>query len=125
MPRSGTQARQRAYRRGVVSEWVAMAWICCKGYRILSWRYRSPWGEIDCIAQRGSRIAFVEVKARALEEDALTSIAAGQRRIAQAAESFLAQRGLAKLPAVDIGFDAIIIRPWRLPKHIPNAWRLS
>lgn len=123
MPRS-LSARQQAYRRGLFSEWLAMALMMSKGYRILSWRFRSPFGEIDCIARRGQRLAFIEVKARAEEIDALHSISAGRSRLQQAAESFLAQRGLANRDKIDIGFDAIIVRPWRLPHHIQNAWRL-
>ena len=53
------------YRRGRVSEWLAAAVLLAKGYRILGRRVRTPYGEIDLIAVRGRRLAFVEVKRRA------------------------------------------------------------
>ena len=53
------------YRRGRLSEWLAAAALLAKGYRILGRRVRTPYGEIDLIAVRGRRLAFVEVKRRA------------------------------------------------------------
>ena len=53
-------------RRGRIAEWIAAAFLCLKGYRILARRYRSKLGEIDLIAVRGRRLAFVEVKRRKL-----------------------------------------------------------
>ena len=40
------------------------------GYRILARRVRTPYGEIDLIAVRGRRLAFVEVKRRATRLEA-------------------------------------------------------
>ena len=74
------------YRRGRFSEWLAAAALLAKGYRILGRRVRTPYGEIDLIALRGRRLAFVEVKRRATRgeaEAAVTSRQAG--RIARAA----------------------------------------
>src|SRR5262245_23358717 len=50
------------YRRGRLSEWLAAAVLLGKGYRLLGRRIRTPFGEIDLIALRGRRLAFVEVK---------------------------------------------------------------
>ncbi len=56
--------RLARYRRGRLSEWMAAALLMAKGYRILGRRIRTPHGEIDLVAVRGSRLAFVEVKRR-------------------------------------------------------------
>ncbi len=45
-----------------------------KGYRILAARYRTPLGEIDLIARKGSVVAFVEVKARRSEMAAVEAV---------------------------------------------------
>ena len=47
--------RIERYRRGRLSEWVAAAALLAKGYRILARRTRTPYGEIDLIAERGRR----------------------------------------------------------------------
>ena len=57
-------SRQKAYRRGHRGEWLAAAALMLKGYRILSRRHRTRFGEIDLIARRGDLVLFVEVKAR-------------------------------------------------------------
>jgi len=58
------QRRVRAYRRGLFAETVAALLLRLKGHRILARRYRTPVGEIDLVALKGKRLAFVEVKRR-------------------------------------------------------------
>ena len=97
------------YRRGRLSEWVAAAALLARGYRILGRRVRTPYGEIDLIAVRGRRLAFVEVKRRATRleaEAALTPRQAG--RIARAAEFWVSRH--AGLPRARAG-------PRRRPRH--------
>ncbi len=48
-----------------------------RGYRVIGRNFRTPYGEIDLIAQQGGLTVFVEVKARTgggfgLPEDAVT-----------------------------------------------------
>src|SRR5882724_5574704 len=81
------------YRRGRISEWLAAAALMGRGYRILGRRVRTPYGEIDIVAVRGRRLAFVEVKRRATRgegEAAVTPRQAG--RIARAAEFWVSRR---------------------------------
>jgi putative endonuclease len=117
---SGTSERRRRYLRGHVSEWIAAASLLMRGYRILGLRVRTPLGEIDLIAKRGQRIAFIEVKRRKRLEDAEAALAPRQaERLRRAAEYWLSRR-----PAyVDCerGFDAILVLPWRLPVHLVDA----
>jgi putative endonuclease len=108
------------YRRGRISEWLAAAAMLARGYRILGRRVRTPYGEIDLIAVRGRRLAFVEVKRRATQleaEAALTPRQAG--RIARAAEFWVSRH--AAFREHDRGLDAVLVLPGRLPKHLPDA----
>ncbi|MDX2205130.1 MAG: YraN family protein [Hyphomicrobiaceae bacterium] len=112
--------RQRRYRRGHVSEWIAAAALMARGYRILGRRVRTPLGEIDLIARRGTRIAFVEVKRRrTLAEGEAALSPRGTRRLQRAAEYWLSRRPA--LAGCDRGFDAVLVLPWRLPVHLPDA----
>jgi len=95
-----------------------------RGYRVLARRFRVPVGEIDIVARRGSVVAFVEVKARPSADAALESLTPRQRRrIARAALAFLQARpGLEMLV---LRFDLVLVTPWRLPRHLEDAWRES
>ena len=108
------------YRRGRVSEWLAAAVLLAKGYRILGRRIRTPYGEIDLIAVRGWRLAFVEVKRRATRLDAEAAITPRQAgRIARAAEFWVSRN-----PAYcdhEQGLDVVLVTPGRLPVHVPDA----
>lgn len=113
--------RQIAFGLGISAESRAAAWLIAHGYRILARRWKSPVGEIDIIAARRHTLIFVEVKARATLDDAAESVTERQkRRIAAAAEIWLADN---PLPAIrDIRFDAILVAPGKLPRHIPAAF---
>ena len=91
-----------------------------KGYRVLGRRIRTPFGEIDVIALRGRRLAFVEVKRRATRLEAEAAITPRQAgRIARAAEFWISRH-----PAYrdhERGLDMVIVVPGRLPLHIPDA----
>ncbi len=119
-----TERRRRAYRRGRLAEAVAACWLRLKGYRILARGYRSPVGELDIVARRSRTLAIVEVKARDRLSDAAVAIGERQqRRIARAALHFqAAHRSLAQC---QIRFDALLIRPWRLPRHLVDAWTVE
>jgi len=101
------------------------AWsLRLRGYRIVARRFRTPVGEIDLIARRGRLLAFVEVKARGDLEEALLSLSPRQRqRTARAAEVFLMRHPGYALHT--LRFDLVTVRPWRMPRHLVDAWRLS
>lgn len=115
--------KQKAHRFGIAAEKYAGAYLACKGYRILADRYRNHLGEIDLLARKGKTLVAVEVKARRTFAECSESVPpAKQQKIARALEGFLA--GLAAHSADNIRFDVIWVVPWRLPRHIKDAWRL-
>ena len=119
---SATARRQAAERRGRGAERLAAALLRLKGYRILARGFRLPVGEIDLIARRRGIVAFVEVKRRGDMTGAIESISSRQRRrIAHAAEAFIA--GRPELAALSLRFDVVLVAPRRLPRHILDAWR--
>ena len=110
-----------AFRVGISAESRAAAYLIAKGYRILARRWKSPLGEIDIIAARRHLLVFVEVKARATLDDAAFSVTDRQKqRIAAAAEIWLAKNQDRVFN--DIRFDAILVAPGKLPRHIPAAF---
>ncbi len=128
-PRTG-DARQPSperlgrYRRGLTSEIVAAAFLLAKGYRILARRHRTPFGEIDLIAVRGRRLAFVEVKRRNSIAEAEASLTIRQRqRMQRGAEHWLGKRP--RYRDHDIGLDAILVVPRRWPRHMQDVMGLG
>src|ERR1700690_3011058 len=113
-----------AFRLGISAESRAAVWLLAHGYRILARRWKSPLGEIDIIAARRHLLIFVEVKARAKLDDAAEAVTERQKqRIAAAAEIWLAAN---PMPAIrDMRFDAILVAPGRLPRHIPAAFETN
>ncbi len=110
------------YRTGLAAEALCRLALRLKGYKILASRYRSPRGEIDIVAARGTIIAAIEVKARGSKREALESIHAHQqRRVANAANDFLARHP--RLSTHSLRFDVMLVTPLRWPEHIPDAWR--
>ena len=81
-------------RLSIAGEARAANFLVNLGYRILARRYRNKFGEIDLVAQKAKRIAFVEVKTRSQDHfgDPLESITAWKlRSIFRASRVFLAQ----------------------------------
>lgn len=112
---------RRAEKRGRLAEMLAAFYLGLKGYQILERRYRSATGEIDLVAMRGKYLVFVEVKARPDVMRGMESIRARQRqRLIRTARIYVS--GKPDLAQAFIRFDAIIIRPLRIPVHIVNAW---
>ena len=116
--------RQIAFRTGLSAESRAALLLVAKGFRILARRWKSPVGEIDIVARRRGLLVFVEVKARERLDDAAWSVTDRQRsRIVAAAEAWLARF---PDPSVrDIRFDAVLVAPRHLPRHIPAAFDAS
>ena len=114
--------RQAALQFGLSAESGATACLLIKGYRILARRYKTPVGEIDIIARRRQLLIFVEVKARETLDDAAWSVTDRQKaRIVAAAQAWLARLG-DDHGFQDMRFDAVLVAPGHIPRHIPAAF---
>jgi putative endonuclease len=123
-PRPANAERISRYRRGRLSELVAAAVLVARGYRILGRRVQTPLGEIDLVAVRGRRLAFVEVKRRATRAQAEAALSRRQAgRMARAAEFWISRNALYR--DHDRGLDAVLVTPGRLPVHLPDALHLA
>jgi putative endonuclease len=119
-----TGPRQIAFRLGLSAESRAAAFLIAKGFRILARRWRSPAGEIDIVARRRRLLVFVEVKARDTLDGAAESVTPQQkRRICAAAEAWLAANPDDSV--TDMRFDAVLVAPRCLPRHIPAAFEVE
>jgi putative endonuclease len=116
--------RVAAFRTGLSAEGKAAAYLMAKGYRILAKRFRTPYGEIDLVARKRNLIAFIEVKARAgLDEAAYAVTPRQQRRIIDAAQAWLMAHP--EHAEFELRFDAVLIAPRRLPRHLLAAFDAS
>jgi len=136
------EARRAADRAGRAAEDSAAAWLAGQGWLILDRRARSRRGdgagEIDLVAldrsggRSGDRprdlsadgpvVVFVEVKARRTLEAALAAVTpAQQRRLAIAAEGWLARHP--EYAEAGVRFDLIAVAEGAPPAHLPDAWR--
>lgn len=116
-----TARRVKAYRSGLIAESVVALLLRLKGHRILARRYKTPVGEIDLVALKGKRLAFVEVKRRKKFEDAIHALPArARRRIVRAAQYWLA--GHPGFTGHDISFDVVLTSAWAWPRYIEDAF---
>jgi putative endonuclease len=97
-----------------------MAWLMCKGYRILGHRVRTPFGEIDIAALKGGVLAIVEVKMR-------NSLAAGLEAVLPRQQERLANAALAaarrwRMEQTLLRFDVVVVGAGLLPRHVRGAW---
>src|ERR1700712_4291824 len=116
--------RVAAFRTGISAEARAAAWLMAKGYRILAKRFRTPYGEIDIVARKRHLLAFIEVKARAsLDEAAYAVTPRQQARIIDAAQAWLMAHP--EHAEFELRFDAMLIAPRRLPRHLLAAFDAS
>jgi putative endonuclease len=105
-PNGGFAGTRGAGTRG---EALAVAELRRRGYRVLERNFRTPVGEIDVVAEEGETLCFVEVKWRrgtAMGHPGEAVTAEKQRRIARAAEWYLARR---RGPARPCRFDVVAI----------------
>lgn len=110
--------RQRAERGGRRAERLAAWWLRLKGWHILAIRARTPVGEVDLVARRGTVLAFIEVKARATMAQAELALDEYRlRRVVRAAEALVSRYSRA---GDTVRVDAMFIVPWRLPRHLTN-----
>ena len=115
--RSAPAFRRRAGRRRCSSPRASASW---RGAG------ESPVGEIDIVARRRASAGVRRGARRARRlDDAAWSVTERQRaRIVAAARGVA--RALSRIAAFsDIRFDAMLVAPGRLPRHIPAAFDAS
>lgn len=113
--------RQKAEQFGRQMEEKAAKYLKNKGYIVLEYRFKTPFGEIDLIAQKSDAIIFVEVKARTKTSDLATALeAVNQSRIINAASLWLAKNP--ERANSDMRFDVIVLTPNQSPHHLENAF---
>jgi putative endonuclease len=116
--------RVAAFRTGLSAETRAAAFLMAKGYRILAKRFRTPYGEIDIVARKRNLIVFIEVKARGRLDDAAYAVTPRQQaRIIDAAQVWLMTHP--EHADFEMRFDAMLIAPRRLPRHLLAAFDAS
>ncbi len=108
------------YYFGIIAEYIVAIFYILKFYSILERRYKNHFGEIDIICVRGKTVVFIEVKARSSNIDDVLCNLKQQKRIRNAAIIFLQKNHQYK--DYDIRFDLAVIRPYKLPQIIKNAW---
>lgn len=116
-----TAKREIAERKGREGEAQAAIWLSTQGWRILAERVKTPLGEIDLIARKGSLVAFVEVKWRKRPADLATAI--DERRLARVAAAVECVAHEYVLDGDDLRVDVILLAPGSHPRHIVNAWQ--
>ena len=106
---------------GRAAEEAAAAALRRAGYRVLARNCRTPYGEIDIVAERRGTLTFVEVKSRraggcaGTPEDALTRPKI--RRVARAAAHVAAAKGLGSSPREFLG-AAVDLTPSGTPAEV-------
>ena len=106
--------------KGVWGEHTARAYLECAGYRTVETNFRTRFGEIDIIAERGEYIVFVEVKTRrsfvtGVPQAAVTP--AKLRRLRRLAGEYLMERST---PHLDVRIDVIAVHA-----HVDGVFSLE
>lgn len=109
-----------SFKLGIFAEYIVLFLYKICFYRILHRRYKTYVGEIDLIVARGKNLVFIEVKARkyGLYDGIVSSDQID--RIRNAAELFLSKNP--EYSKYNIRFDFVLVRPYRFPIIIKNAW---
>lgn len=117
----GKRKSRTNHSKGMLAEASAEIFLRTKGYSILARRFKTPSGEIDLVARRGTRVAFVEVKHRKTIDDAAESVTPRLRsRVRHAAELWL--QGHEDDPTLDAAFDVVLMAPRQWPVHMTDAF---
>ena len=118
------ETRIRAYRSGLFAESLAGADAAAQRSPHRRDALQTPVGEIDLVALKGRRLAFIEVKRRKTAEDAAWTLPAKQRRrIVRAAQYWLAAHP--DFAGHDMAFDMVLAAPWVWPRYIENAFSVA
>jgi putative endonuclease len=111
--------------KGDIGEEMAVEYLLSKGYSIISRKYRSRIGEIDCIAKDSDdTMVFLEVKSAkgaSFGNPLLWITAAKQKTIGRMARQYLYEH---HLPNIRCRFDVITIFKGKV-SHLKNAFMVK
>lgn len=111
--------KKKTYSFGILAEKIVILFLWIKGYRILAWRYKTRFGEIDIVAKKGKTIVAVEVKARKSRANFVEVVSDYQlERIESALQFFVKCHPRFKNCAIRI--DLVCVTPFLLPRHFKN-----
>ncbi len=112
---------KKAYRFGKWAETIARLFLLVRGYSCLYQGFRLSFVEVDLILTKKNTLIFCEVKKRASFLKAGESIKRVQKEhLLKGARLFL--KMYPQFQNHDIRFDAILLEPWKLPRHVKHAW---
>ena len=113
-----------ADQKGRQAEKQAQQFLELKGYKIITQRYKSKWGEIDLIAAHEETLIAVEVKYRRYYNDAASSISLRQKkRILNTLRYFISEYQDVNLKYPFLRIDVVLLSDLTNPIHIMNAWQ--
>ena len=99
---------------GRTAEDAVATYLVENGFTILERNFRKRFGEIDLIAQKGSRVHFIEIKSRRTDTGPATveSWAEEQRaRFVKLAEAYLAENPeLAEARNLEVSLDFVAVK---------------
>ncbi|MFV0414436.1 MAG: YraN family protein [Oscillospiraceae bacterium] len=101
-----------AAQKGAFGEKLAAAYYKKAGYKLLAANYRTRFGEVDLIVQKGGMYVFAEVKTRGANSPSRPAELVGkgkQQRLILAAQKYLQENNLAepftRFDVVEVIFD--------------------
>ena len=113
MKSAKTNRQKRSYQMaefaGKVAEFLIYLRYLMRGFRLIHWRHRTPFGEIDLVMRKGAHIRFIEVKYRKRHHMADSPVTPVQMaRLQRAAR--LTYRQLSPDERAVCQFDIILVR---------------
>jgi len=107
---------------GREGESIAVRYLQNKGYKIFAQNYKNKLGEVDVVAQKGTVLVVVEVKAYKPESkvhplEAITK--AKQNRIKKTTLAFIKHY---KLYAYMVRFDVVVVENNKVITHLESAF---
>ncbi len=109
-------------KEGKEGEEIAQRYFASKGYKILAQNYRTRFGEIDLICEKGQTLIFIEVRRKTGKEFGEPIESVDRRKvekIKRVAEQFLLERGIYDK---EIRFDLFCLKEGERFELIENAF---
>ncbi len=111
--------KKKTYNFGILAEKITIIYLILKAYKILAWRYKTRFGELDIIAKKGREIIFVEVKARKKDTNLEEILRDRQtKRMVNAAQYFMSKNS--KFREYQLRFDFIFVNKFYWVRHYKN-----